>query len=151
MKSVSYKRYRFPPDLSRDAVRLYFRAALSLRDVVALLVEGGIEVSDQTIRCWTRKFGELYAANLRLRLPAPTGWCQLDEMVVKIPRNFLWVWRALDDEGDMLVQRRRNKRAAYVMLRKLLGRSGNHPEAIVTDKLTSYRAALRELGLTARH
>ena len=154
MKPVSYKRHRFPPEVIRYAVWLYFRFTLSLRDVEELLAERGIEVSYETIRCWTRKFGQLYAANLRSSRPAPTGRWHLDEMVVKVGGRRMWLWRAVDDEGevlDMLVQRRRNAKAADRLLRKLLGTSGIHPEAIVTDKLRSYGAALRDLGLTARH
>ena len=83
----------------------------------------------------------------------PTGRWHLDEMVVKVGGRRMWLWRAVDDEGevlDMLVQRRRNGKAANRLLRKLLGTTGIHSKAIVTDKLASYRAALRELGLTAR-
>ena len=129
-------------------------APSSLRDVEDLLAERGIEVSREAIRCWVNKFGPLIAANLRRRRIAPTGRWHLDGMVVKIGGRRMWLWRAVDDEGevmDMLVQRRRNKHAALKLLRKLLRRQGVHPETIVTDKLASYRAALRDLGLTARH
>jgi putative transposase len=154
MKPVSFKRHRFPPEVIRYAVWLYFRFSLSMRDVEELLAERGIEVSYETIRCWTRKFGQLYAANLRTRRPPPTGRWHLDEMVVMVGGRRMWLWRAVDDEGevlDMLVQRRRNAKAADRVLRKLLATTGIHPEAIVTDKLRSYGAALRDLGLTARH
>jgi putative transposase len=114
----------------------------------------GIEVSYETIRCWTRKFGQLYAWNLRRSRCKPTGRWHLDEMVVKVGGMQMWLWRAVDDEGevlDVLLQKRRNKGAAMKLLRKLLKSTGLHPETITTDGLASYRAAMRELALTKRH
>ena len=149
MKPVSYKRHRFPPDVIRHAVWLYFRFTLSLRDVEELLAQRGIEVSYETIRCWTRKFGRLYAWNLRRSRCKPTARWHLDEMVVKVGGKRMWLWRAVDDEGevlDVLLQKRRNKGAAMKLLRKLLKNTELHPETITTDGLTSYRAALRDLG-----
>ena len=154
MRPISFRRHRFPPDVIRYAVWLYFRFTLSVRDVEELLAQRGIEVSREAVRCWVIKFGPLIGANLRRRRCAPTGRWHLDEMVVKIGGQRMWLWRAVDDEGevlDMLVQRRRNKQAALRLLRKLLRNQGIHPETIVTDKLASYRAAARDLGLTRRH
>ena len=154
MNPISFKRHRFPPEVIRRAVWLYFRFTLSVRDVEELLAEREIEVSRESIRCWAIKFGPLFAANLRRRRSAPTGRWHLDEMVVKIGGRRMWLWRAVDDEGevlDMLVQKRRNKHAALKLLRKLLKNQRIHPETITTDKLASYRAAARELGLTDRH
>ena len=154
MRPISFKRHRFPPDVIRYAVWLYFRFTLSLRDVEELLAQRGIEVSREAVRCWVIKFGPLIAANLRRRRSPPTGRWHLDEMVVKIGGRRMYLWRAVDDEGevlDVLVQRRRNTHAALKLLRKLLKNQGIHPETITTDKLASYRAAVRELGLTQRH
>ena len=154
MKAVSYKHHRFLPDVIRHAVWLYFRFTLSLRDVKELLAQRGIEVSYETIHCWTRKFGQLYARNLRHGRCKPTGRWHLDEMVVKVGGKRMWLWRAVDDEGEVLdvpLQKRRNKRAAMTLLRKLLKDTDLGPEPIVTDGLTSYRAAMRELGLTKRY
>lgn len=154
VRPISYKRHRFPAEVIRHAVWLYFRFTLSFRDVEELLAQRGIEVSYETIRCWTLKFGRQFACNLRRSRPKPTGRWHLDEMVVKIGGKRMYLWRAVDDEGevlDMLVQERRNKAAALKLLRKLLKNQGVHPETIVTDKLASYRAAARELGLTDRH
>jgi putative transposase len=106
------------------------------------------------VRCWVNKFGPLIAANLRRRRRAPTGRWHLDEMVVKIAGRRMYLWRAIDDEGevlDVLVQKRRNKHAALKLLRRLLKNQGIHPETISTDKLASYRAAAKVLGLTGRH
>ena len=131
---------------------LYFRFTLSLRDVEELLAERGIEVSNETIRCWTLKFGPLIAKNLRRRQPRPTGRWHIDEMVVKIGGEKRWLWRAVDDEGvelDMLVQRRRNKKAALRLICKLMKNTSVQPETI--DKVASYGAALRELRLGHRH
>ena len=154
MRPISFKRRRFPPDVIRYAVWLYFRFTLSFRDVEELLAQRGIEVSYETIRCWTLKFGPLIAANLRRRRSPPSSRWHLDEMVVKIRGRRMFLWRAVDDEGemlDMLVQRRRDKHAALKLLRKLLKNQRIHPEAITTDKLASYRAAARESGLADRH
>jgi transposase-like protein len=154
IQPISFKRHRFPPDVIRYAVWLYFRFTLSIRDVEELIAQRGVEVSREAVRCWVIKFGPLIAANLRRRRSAPTGRWHLDEMVVKIGGRRMYLWRAVDDEGevlDVLVQRRRNKHAAFKLLRKLLKNQGVNPDRITTDKLASYRAALRDLGLTERH
>ena len=154
MQSVSFKRHRFPPDVIGLAVWLYFRFTLSFRDVEEMLAQRGIEASYETIRCWTLKFGQSFAQNLRRSRAKPTGRWHLDEMVVKIGGKRMWLWRAVDDEGevlDMLVQKRRNTTAALRLLRKLLRNHGVHPEMIVTDGLASYRSATRELCCSDRH
>ena len=154
MQAISFKRHRFPPDVMCHAVWLYFRFTLSIRDVEELLAQRGIEVSREAVRCWVNKFGPLIAANLRRRRGPPTGRWHLDEMVVKIAGQRMYLWRAVDDEGevlDVLVQKRRNKDAALNLLRKLLRNQGVRPESITTDKLASYRAAAKILGLTSRH
>ncbi len=154
MQAVSFKRHRFPPDVIRQAVWLYFRFTLSLRDVEEMLAERGIETNYETIRCWSLKFGRLFAQNLRRSRPKPTGRWHLDEMVVKISGKRMWLWRAVDDEGevlDVLVQKRRNTKAAMRLFRKLLKNTGVRPERISTDRLASYRAAARELGMSRRH
>jgi putative transposase len=137
----------------RYAVWLYFRFNLSLRDVEELLAQRGIEVSYETIRCWTIKFGPLIAARLRRLRPTPTPSWHLDEVVCSIGGRRMFVWRAVDDEGevlDLVVQKRRDTEAALRLLRRLL-RNQPIPEAIVTDGLTSYRAALQHLGLSDIH
>lgn len=154
MRPISFKRHRFPPDVIRHAVWLYFRSTLSIRNVEELLAQRGVEVSREAVRCWVNKFDPVIAANLRRRRGPPTGRWHLDEMVVKIANRHMYLWRAVDDEGealDVLVQKRRNKDAALNLLRKLLRNQGIHPETITTDKLASYRAAARDLGLTSRH
>ena len=153
MQPISYKRHRFPAEVIRYGVWLYFRFGLSFRDVEELLAQRGIEVSYETIRCWTLKFGRLFAKNLRRLQPRPTGRWHLDEMMIKIGGKKRWLWRAVDDEGvvlDMLVQSRRDKKAALRLLRKLMKNTGVAPETVTTDKLASYGAALRKLGLGER-
>ena len=154
MDPISFKRHRFPRAVIVQAVRWYFRFTLSIRDVEELMAERGIEVSREAIRCWVIKFGPLIAANLRRNRPSPTGRWHLDEVVVKIGGRRMYLWRAVDDEGevlDVLVQKRRNKQAALKLLRRLLRNTGVHPDVIVTDKLASYRAAMKVLNLQARH
>jgi transposase-like protein len=127
----------------RYAVWVYFRFALSLRDVVDLLAERGIEVSSETIPCWTRQFGRAFARKLRRFRPRPTATWHLDEMVVRVGGKGMLLWRAVDSEGevlDMLVQQRRDRAAALKLLRKLLRGQGIRPEAIVTDEIVPFRS-----------
>ena len=115
MRSISFKRHRFPADVIRHAVWLYFRFNLSFRDVEELLAQRGIDVSYETIRCWTIKFGPLIARRLRRRRPAPSARWRLDGMVCWIGGRRMYLWRAVDDEGevlDLVVQRRRDTEAA---------------------------------------
>src|SRR4051794_4985374 len=151
MDQLSYRRHRFPPPIIQHAVWLYVRFTLSYRDVEELLAERGLDVSYETIRRWVLKFGPMIAQHLRRRRPKPTGHWHLDEMVVRIAGQHLYLWRAVDSEGevlDMLVQRRRDKAVARMLMRKLLKKQGFAPTEITTDKLRSYGAAFTERGLT---
>ncbi|MEQ1779825.1 MAG: IS6 family transposase [Hyphomonadaceae bacterium] len=154
MTRISYKRHRFPPAVIQHAVWLYFRFTLSLRDVEEMLAHRGIDVSYETIRYWTVKFGPKIAAKLRrCKLPPSPRW-HLDEMVSTIAGERVWIWRAVDDEGevmDMIVQKRRDTEAAVRFMRRLLKNQHVEPEVIVTDGLRSYGAALAQLGLIDRH
>src|SRR5271167_1914451 len=154
MTTISFARHQFPPDIIRHAVWLYLRFTLSFRDVEDLLAERGLDVSYETVRRWVLKFGPLFAKELRRRRHRPTSQWHLDEMAVPIGGRRFWLWRAVDDEGevlDLLVQRRRDKAAAVKLMRKLLKKQGFAPEVLVTDKLRSYSAAKTQLGLSARH
>ena len=154
MRPLPFKRHRFPVEVIRHAVWLYFRFSLSLRDVEEMLAARGIEVSYETIRCWTRKFGPLIARRLRKRRPAPSPRWHLDEMVCWIGGRRMYLWRAVDDEGevlDLVVQRRRDNAAALKLLGRLLRNQPVEPERITTDGLASYGSALRELGLGHLH
>src|SRR3954453_4357276 len=127
MDQLSYRRHRFPPPIIQHAIWLYLRFTFSYRDVEDLLAERGLDISYETIRRWALKFGSLYAGNLRRRRPRPSEQWHLDEMVVMIGGRRMYLWRAVDDEGeflDILVQRRRNKTAAVKLLRKLMKRLG---------------------------
>ena len=153
MKPISFKRHRFPPDTIRLAVWLYFRFTTSLRDVEDLLAERGIDISYETVRCWANKFGPAIAANIRRKRGCADCIWHLDEMVVCINGERMYMWRAVDKEGevlDALVQKRRNKEATMKLLRKRLKNQGYAPDEIVTDGLASYRVALRELGCPKR-
>jgi putative transposase len=154
MQTISYVRHRFPPDVLWQAVWLYLRFTLSYRDIEDLLAERGLEISNETIRRWVLKFGPIVARNLRRgRAVAHDRW-HLDEMVVSIGGRRMYMWRAVDSEGEMLdvlVQPRRDKAAALKLLRKLLKRQGFAPSVVVTDKLRSYGAALQLVGFSGRH
>jgi transposase-like protein len=144
MGSLTYRRHRFPASIIQHAVWLYLRFTLSYRDVEELLAERGIDVSYETVRRWVLKFGPLIARRLRQRRPQPSKRWHLDEMVVRIASRRMYLWRAVDDEGEileMLVQRRRDTRAALRLMRKLLKKQGFAPKLLVTDKLRSYSSA----------
>ena len=154
MQPVSYSRHRFPPEIIRHAVWLYVRFTLSYRDVEELLAQRGLDISYETVRRWVLKFGPQFARRLRARRPRPSSQWHLDEMVVAIGGRRLWLWRAVDSEGeilDLLVQPKRDKAAAVRLMRKLLKKRGYAPDVLVTDKLRSYACARRELNLSARH
>src|SRR5437016_8093120 len=154
MDQLSYRRHRFPPAVIQHAIWLYLRFTLSYRDVEELLAERGLEVSYETVRRWVLKFGPGFARRLRRSRPRPSDRWHLDEMVVRIAGKRMYLWRAVDDEGevlDLLVQRRRDSRAALRLMRKLLRKHGFAPKLLVTDKLRSYAAAFRRLRLTCRH
>lgn len=154
MKPLSFKRHRFPAEVIRHAVWLYFRFSLSLRDVEELLAARGIDVSYETIRCWTIKFGPQIARRLKRLRPSPSPRWHLDEVVCSIGGTRMFLWRAVDDEGevlDLVVQRRRDTEAALVLLKRLLRNQSVEPERIVTDGLRSYSAALEALGLCHLH
>jgi transposase-like protein len=154
MTTISFARHQFPPDIIRHAVWLYLRFTLSFRDVEDLLAERGLDLSYETVRRWVLKFGPLFAKELRRRRHRPTSQWHLDEMAVLISGRQFWLWRAVDDEGevlDLLVQRRRDARAAARLLRKLLKKQGFAPALLVTDKLRSYAAAKSQLRLSVRH
>src|ERR671922_1831388 len=154
MAEISYRRHRFPPVVIRHAVWLYLRFTLSYRDVEELLAERGLDLSYETVRRWVLKFGPLIARKLRQGRPRPSARWHLDEMVVRIAGKRMYLWRAVDHEGevlDMLVQRRRDSRAALRLMRKLLKKQGFSPKLLVTDKLRSYASAFRQLGLSCPH
>ena len=154
MQKISYARYRFPPVIIQHSVWLYFRFPLSYRDVEDLLAERGIDVSYETVRRWALKFGQAYARRLRKTRPRPDCRWHLDEMFVSINGKRMYLWRAVDSEGevlDILVQSRRNKTAALKLMRKLMKKQGFIPDAFVTDKLPSYGATLKDLGLSKHH
>src|SRR5205085_10190849 len=154
MIPLSYSRHRFPPPVIQHAIWLYLRFTLSYRDVEDLLAARGLDISYETVRRWVLKFGPMIARRLRQRRVRPSGRWHLDEMVIRIAGEHLYLWRAVDHEGevlDMLVQRRRDRRAALRLMRKLLRKQGFTPKSLTIDKLGSYGAAFRQLGLTCPH
>ena len=147
------KGHRFPRSIISYAVWAYYRFSLSLRDVEDLLAERGIVVSYEAIRAWVGKFGPQIAKRVRATRPRPTDKWHLDEVVIMINGVRHWLWRAVDSNGEVLdifVQTRRNARAAKRFISRLIA-SWGEPRVIVTDKLRSYGAALRRLGLNVDH
>src|SRR3954447_20107910 len=130
---------------------MYLRFTLSFRDVEELLAERGIVVTYESIRRWVLTFGPAIARRLRARRPRPHGRWHLDERCVRIGGRLMYLWRAVDAEGevlDVLLQAKRDTKAARKLMRKLLKKQGMVPDEWVTDKNPAYGAALRPLGLT---
>ena len=152
-KSNPFRYFKTSPEIIRLAVMMYIRFPLSLRNVEDLLHERGIDISHETVQFWWNRFGPMFVAEIRQRrvqkVRSFTHWkWHLDEVAVNINGERHYLWRAVDHEGEVLeafVSRRRDRKAAVKFLRKLLTRHGP-VKAIVTDKLRSYGAAMRELG-----
>ena len=154
MTKISYSGYRFPAVIIQQAIWLYARFTLSFRDVEDLLAEREIAVSYETVRRWVNHFGSAIATDLRKRRPKPHATWHLDEVYIKIDGRLVYLWRAVDAEGevlDVLVQSKRDKRAALKLMRKLLKKMNFVPDKLVTDDLRSYGAACRDLGISHRH
>ncbi|AKI03358.1 transposase (plasmid) [Hoeflea sp. IMCC20628] len=158
-----YRRHRFPAEVIAHAVWLYFRFPLSLRMVEDLLAARGVIVSHQTVGLWAEKFGRHFANDIRRRSAGRLGdkW-YLDEVVITIGGKKHWLWRAVDQDGfvlDVLVQSRRNAKAAKRLMRKILKGQGRSPRVMitdklrvmVTDKLRSYGAAKTEIAPGLEH
>ena len=156
MKTTSnkYHGHRFPAGVISHGVWLYYRFSLSLRDVEELLAKRGITVTHETIRQWCRKFGPEYARKLKRRQGRLGDIWHLNEVFMKIGGERHYLWRAVDQDGDVidiLVQRYRNARAAKRFFRKLLRGQGSTPWRLVTDKLGSYGAAHRTIMPSVDH
>jgi putative transposase len=149
-----YAGYRYPPQVISHAVWLYHRFALGFRDVEELLAARGISVSYETVRNWCIKFGNQYCSQIRKKRSKLADMCYLDEVLVKINDVLHYLWRAVDqdcDKLDILVQKRRNKKAAMKFFKKLLKGQQATPLKIVTDKLRSYSAARRDVMPSVAH
>jgi putative transposase len=150
----SYHRYRFPPPIVSHAVWLYHRFCLSFRDAEDLLAQRGITVSYETIRQWCLTLGPEYARTLRRRRNRLGDTWYLDELFVTIQGRRQYLWRAVDQDGDVidiLVQSRRDGRAAKRFFRTLLKGQGCVPRRLITDKLRSYSAAHRTVMPSVVH
>jgi len=147
-------RHRFPAEVISHAVWLYHLFSLSLRDIELLLAERGVVVSYETVRRWCKKFGETFANRLRRRRPQPGDKWHLDEVFIRIQGAQHYLWRAVDQDGvvlDILVQPRRDAKAAKRFFRRLLKGLQYVPRVIVTDKLRSYGVAHRQLLPKVEH
>ncbi len=149
-----YRRHRFPAEIISHTVWLSFRFALSFRDVEQIMAMRGVTLTYEAIREWSLKFGQTYANELRRRRPRPGDKWHLDEMFIKMNGKDNYLWRAVDQDGsvlDILVQSRRNKKAAKRFFRKLLKGLQYVPRVIITDKLKSYSAAKAEIMRGVEH
>jgi putative transposase len=150
----TYKRHRFPPDIISCAVWLYYRFNLSHRDIEDLLAERGITVSREAISLWCIKFGVLYARRLKRKHRGYGDTFFIDEVFVKINGKQHYLWRAVDQDGevvDVYLQTQRDEAAAKRFFRRLLRSHGGEPRKIVTDRLRSYGVAHRELMPETNH
>lgn len=153
IKSDPFKGFQSSPEIIRLAVMLYVRFPLSLRNVEDLLHQRGIDISHETVRFWWNRFGPMFAAEIRRnrvqRMRSYSNWqWHLDEVFVKIKGEMHYLWRAVDQEGEVLescVTKTRDRKAALKFLRKSMKRHGR-PHILVTDKLRSYGAAMKEIG-----
>ncbi|MFJ3235948.1 IS6 family transposase [Streptomyces sp. NPDC086787] len=152
--SPSYKGHRYPAEIIAHCVWLYFRFPLSYREVEELMLQRGVTVSHETVRRWCGKFGQSYADGLRCRRPRPGDKWHLDEVFVKIGGERQYLWRAFDQHGDVLdilVQSRRDAKAARRFMAKLMKKQCGVPRGLVTGKLKSYGVAHRELMASVEH
>ncbi|MCA0872742.1 IS6 family transposase [Seohaeicola saemankumensis] len=155
-KSSPFKYFKTSREVIQLAVMMYVRFPLSLRNVEDLLHERGIDVSHEAVRFWWHRFGPMFANEIKKRrvegMKSSHWRWHLDEMFVKINGERHYLWRAVDHEGEVLesyVTKTRDKKAALKFLRKAMRKHGR-PEVIVTDRLRSYGAALREIGAANR-
>ncbi len=152
-----FRYFKTSPDIIRLAVMMYVRYPLSLRQVEDLLHERGIDVSYETVRAWWNRFGPIFAAGIRKKRIASTQNCpqwkwHLDEVFVRINGETHYLWRAVDHEGEVLeafVTKKRDRKAALKFLKKVMKRYGS-PAEVVTDRLRSYRAAMKVVGIESR-
>jgi putative transposase len=152
--SSIYKGYRFPREIIAHCVWLYHRFTLSLREIELLMAARGVEVTYETIRAWCTRFGPEFARRLRARAPRPGERSHLDEVFVTIGGIRKYLWRAVDQHGtvlDILIQGKRDGKAATRFFRTLLTKQGAPPRVLITDKLASYRVAHRKTMSTTEH
>lgn len=154
--AVAQKGHRYPVEVISHCVWLYFRFPLSFREVEKLMLQHGVVASYETVRRWCRKFGQAYADRLRRprRQPRPRDKRHLDEVFIKVNGERKYLWRAVDQDGnvlDILVQSRRSKATARRFFRRLMKKTSAVPPVIVTDKLRSCGAAHREVMPSVDH
>jgi len=146
--ATQYKRHRFPPEIIQYAVWLYYRFSLSHRDIEDLLARRGVLVTHESIRLWCNKFGPQYEHRLRCLHRGYGDTLFIDEVFVRIRGQQRYLWRAVDQDGEVvevLLQKRRDAASAGRFLGRMLARLGHEPRTIVTDKLGSYAVARRRL------
>ena len=154
MSSPSYKRHRFPPEIIAYAVWLYYRFALSFRDVEELLASKGVIVSYEAVRLWCGKFGPEFVRKLQSHRRMLGRCWHVDEVFIRLNGTIHYLWRAVDQNGvviDILVQARRDRAAAERFFRHLLRSSKTVPHTVVTDRLRSYSAALPRVLPKVKH
>ena len=154
MSRSSYPRHHFPAEIISHCVWLYNCFSLSFRDIEKMMLYRGIEVTYETIRDWNDKFAHQMARKVRRYRAKASRKCHLDEMRVKIKGEVYWLWRAVDKESevlDIIMKKHHDTEAAKRFFRKIIKKVGFAPKVVVTDKLKSYQAAMRELGLKPNH
>jgi putative transposase len=156
--SNPFRYFNSSPEVIRLVVMMYVKYPLSLRNVEDLLADRGIDISHETVRFWWNRFGPMFAAEIRKRRIAhmrgyPQWRWHLDEVFVKVNGKLFYLWRAVDQEGEVLeavVTAKRDKPAALKLLKRIMKKYGQ-PRTVVTDRLRAYSAAMNEIGLADRH
>ena len=149
-----YSGHRYPKEIISHVVWLYYRFTLSFRDIEDLMAYRGIDVSYESIRQWCQKFGQFTSKKLRKKYGKKSDRWFLDEVFLTIDGQLHYLWRAVDQDGeviDLLVQKRKDKKAALRFFRKLLKRQEEIPFELITDKLKSYGAANKEIMPSVNH
>ena len=150
----TYKRHRYPPEIISYAVWLYFRFNLSYRDIDDILAQRGVIVSYESIRFWCIKFSALYTKRLKRTHRGYGDTFYIDEVFVKINGKQHYLWRAVDQDGEVLdvyLQTKRDAVTAKRFFKRLIRKNKGEPRKIVTDKLRSYSVAHREIIPEAIH
>jgi putative transposase len=153
-KMNHYKHYRYPHQIISHAIWLYHRFTLGFRDIEDILANRGIIVSYETVRQWSKKFTPAFARTLKKKQGVYGDHWFLDEVFIKINGKPHYLWRAVDQDAnelDILVTKKRNKQSALKFFKKLFKTQGKSPRKIITDKLASYKAALKMLSCQIPH
>ena len=151
--SKIYQRYRYHSSIISHCVWLYYRFTLSYSDIKLIMMKKGISVTYESIRYWSLKFGKIYAKRIK-KTKQYGDYVYMDEVFCKIQGKRVYLWRAVDQDGqtiDVLVQEKRNSNAAKRFLKKIRKSTKQTLTTVVTDKLKSYIKPIKTLLSNVPH